>query len=117
METLIFSPLKLGILLRLVSGVALMQSHQPTADLGSAQAYLEAARPSARLQAFLDATVDDLVAHDPLLAQSTFTVALMDLNAPGGPRIAHVRGDLPMYPASVIKFVYLMAAFRWQEEG
>jgi beta-lactamase class A len=44
-------------------------------------------------------------------------VALLDLSQPGGPRLAEVRGEVPLYPASVIKLVYLMAAFRWQELG
>src|SRR5262249_11574529 len=33
------------------------------------------------------------------------------------PQVAHFNGDTPVYPASVIKFVYLMAAYAWQEEG
>jgi hypothetical protein len=117
MEMVVFSPLNLGIFLRLLSGIALMNGSQPAlVSPENAQAYIEAVRPAPELQRFLEATVADLEARDPLLAQSIYTVALMDLNAPGGPRLAHVRGDLPMYPASVVKFVYLMAAFRWQEE-
>jgi beta-lactamase class A len=118
METLLFSPLKLGILLRLLTGVAILQGTMPTpADIDNTQAFLETIQPSAELQAFLDAQVEELVHREPWLAVCNFTVALIDLNAPDGPRLAQVRGDLPVYPASVIKFVYLMAAFRWQEQG
>jgi beta-lactamase class A len=118
METLLFSPLKLGILLRLLYGVAILQSTLPTAaDIDHTQTFLETIRPSPELQAFLDATVDELTQRDPWLSRCNFTVALLDLDAPGGPALAQTRGDVPVYPASVIKFVYLMAAFRWQEQG
>ena len=33
------------------------------------------------------------------------------------PRLAHRNGDSPVYPASVMKFVYLMAAYAWRERG
>jgi beta-lactamase class A len=33
------------------------------------------------------------------------------------PLLAQVRGDEKVYPASTVKFVYLMAAYAWQERG
>ena len=33
------------------------------------------------------------------------------------PLLAQRHGETPIYPASVIKFVYLMAAYKWQEAG
>jgi beta-lactamase class A len=74
-------------------------------------------RPSPRLQGFLDAAVEDFLAHDAPLRGQAVRVALIDLPAGGGGRLAHWNGDSPVYPASVVKFVYLMAAFAWQERG
>lgn len=81
------------------------------------RAWLETIRPSAELQGQLDHAVDRLVASDPSLAESSLRVAVIDLDAPGGPRLAHRHGNTPVYPASVVKFVYLMAAFAWVDRG
>lgn len=70
------------------------------------------------LQAFLDTEIQALQAHDSRLRQQEIRVALLDLPAGGGaPRLAHWNGDDPVYPASVPKFVYLMAAYAWRDEG
>ncbi len=53
----------------------------------------------------------------PALRDAKVRVALLDLAHGEPPRLAHHHGDAPIYPASVVKFVYLMAAYRWQEEG
>ncbi len=82
----------------------------------SARRFVDSIREDPELQAFLDATVDGLVAEDPKLAALKVRVALLDLTSEP-PALAHVNGHLPVYPASVIKFVYLMAAYRWQERG
>src|SRR5215813_1016435 len=79
--------------------------------------YLASTRPSAELQAFLDATVASLGAKDQDLGRNKLRVALVDLGSGDPPRLAHHNGEIPVYPASVIKFVYLMAAYAWQEEG
>ncbi|NJO54770.1 MAG: hypothetical protein HC829_07975 [Bacteroidales bacterium] len=36
---------------------------------------------------------------------------------PDEPRLAQWQGTKPVYPASVVKFVYLMAAYAFQEQG
>jgi hypothetical protein len=41
----------------------------------------------------------------------------LDLRGDGPPLQAHRRGGIPIYPASVVKFVYLMAAYAWRDEG
>jgi beta-lactamase class A len=82
-----------------------------------AVAYLASIRPSKELQIFLDGTVAELTSADSRLSPSTLHIALIDMTVPDAPRIAHWRGDALVYPASVVKFVYLMAAFAWQEEG
>jgi len=79
--------------------------------------YLESIRTSPDLQAFLDAAVEKLLAGDAALRRQTVRVAVLDLPAGGVPRLAHYGGDSPVYPASVVKFVYLMAAYAWRDQG
>jgi beta-lactamase class A len=83
----------------------------------SAAQWLATIRPSPELQAFLDRTIDGLEARDARLREAAVRVAVLDLAAGEPPRLADHHGDSPIYPASVVKFVYLMAAYRWQEEG
>ena len=83
----------------------------------SAQAYLATVRPSPELQAFLDESIDALIAADSNLRRATLYVALLDLTGPGPLLLAHHNGYTGVYPASVVKFVYLMATYAWQEQG
>jgi hypothetical protein len=78
---------------------------------------LGAIRRSPELQEFLDHSVEALAAADPKLRQSDVRIALLDMSHGDPPLLAHRRGEAPIYPASVIKFVYLMAAYAWQENG
>jgi len=89
----------------------------PTPDPEAARAYLASIQPAPDLQAFLDRTLAALTATDPALRRSQIGIALLDLPQHGPPRLAHSGGDRSIYPASVVKFVYLMAAYEWQEEG
>lgn len=82
-----------------------------------AREYVASIRPSPELQAFLDSTVQSLEATDPALRRADVRIALLDMSHGDPPLLAHRRGDTPIYPASVVKFVYLMAAYAWQEEG
>ncbi|MES2696764.1 MAG: serine hydrolase [Verrucomicrobiota bacterium] len=52
----------------------------------------------------------------PLLAEH-LAITLVDLRDPSQPARASVRGDVSIYPASVIKLFYLAAAHRWMEDG
>jgi beta-lactamase class A len=104
-------PAALAAILLLARGA--MASEAATA---SAAQWLDSIRPSAELQAFLDRTIDASLAHDAALRAAKVRVALLDLTH-GEPRLADHHGDAPIYPASVVKFVYLMAAYRWQELG
>lgn len=88
---------------------------QPPA--AAAREYLATIRPAPELQAFLDRTLDARLAADPALRRSQVRVALLDLTHGDAPRLAQRAGETPIYPASVIKFVYLMAAYAWQEQG
>jgi beta-lactamase class A len=83
----------------------------------AAAAWLATVRPSPDLQAFLDRTVDALESRDARLRTAAVRVAVLDLAHGEPPRLADRHGDAPIYPASVVKFVYLMAAYRWQEQG
>ena len=82
-----------------------------------AREYLASIQGSPSLQAFLDRSFAELSAADPKLSRTVVGIAVLDLTDPDRPRLAHVHGDRPIYPASVVKFVYLMAAYRWQEQG
>jgi len=83
----------------------------------SPREYLSSMRASPELQTFLDGTVANLAAHDPNFGNAKFRIALVDLGRGDPPQIAHYNGETPVYPASVIKFVYLMAAYAFQEQG
>jgi len=83
-------------------------------------ALLESIQPSEELQVFLDAAIEELLAGDAALREQTLRVAVIDLPAPSAaaaPGLAHRNGDSPVYPASVVKFVYLMAAYAWRDQG
>ncbi len=83
----------------------------------AARAWLASIRPALPLQEFLDDLVADLETRDLPLRSSAPRIAVIDLTDPKTPRLAQVRGDEPVYPASVVKFVYLMAAYAWREQG
>jgi beta-lactamase class A len=51
------------------------------------------------------------------LTASQLAITLVDLRDPTKPARASFRGDVQIYPASVIKLFYLAAAHRWLEDG
>ena len=75
------------------------------AEPSSLQEYLGSIRPDRELQAFLDGVVNTQMAADPTLRRATVGVALLDLGHGGAPRLAQFHGEVPIYPASVVKFV------------
>ena len=87
------------------------------AETTPAREYLATIRPSAELQAMLDRAVEAQFAADPKLRRTDVRIALLDLGDGGAPRLAQHNGETPIYPASVIKFAYLMAAYAFQEQG
>jgi beta-lactamase class A len=89
----------------------------PDVTASRAPAFLETIERPAEFQAFLDATMEELEAEDPSLRKQAVHVALIDIPVDGPPRLAHVNGDERVYPASVVKFVYLMAAYAWRDQG
>lgn len=50
------------------------------------------------------------------LLPTQLAITLVDLSASAARRASY-RGDVPIYPASVIKLFYLAAAHRWMEDG
>jgi beta-lactamase class A len=97
--------------------LALLLAAPTWGDPSSPQEYLASIRPDRELQGFLDGVVNAQMAADPTLRRATVGVALLDLGHGGAPRLAQFHGEVPIYPASVVKFVYLMAAYAWQEQG
>jgi beta-lactamase class A len=74
---------------------------------------------SPSLQTIVDTAVQGVLKESaPLNLQSNqLAVTLVDLGDANQPRWASYRGDERIYPASVIKTFYLVAAHRWMEDG
>lgn len=51
------------------------------------------------------------------LKEKNLAVTLVDVSDPQKPKQASFRGAEPIYPASVVKLFYLVAAHRWMENG
>jgi beta-lactamase class A len=100
----------------LVASLAVGASARESAAV-SPEEWLATIRPSPDLQDFLDRTIDQLEARDARLRAAAVRVAVLDLAHGEPPRLAQRHGEAAIYPASVVKFVYLMAAYRWQEQG
>ncbi len=76
-------------------------------------------KASLELQAIVDRTARETVARfaEKKLETNQLALTLVDLRNPAGPARASFRGDVQVYPASVIKMFYLAAAHRWLEDG
>lgn len=83
----------------------------------NAVAWLATVEHDTQLQAFFDDTIRALRDADAPLRHQTIRAAVIDLPPKGPARLAHWKGDSPVYPASVPKFVYLMATFAWRDAG
>ena len=71
------------------------------------------------LQAMLDRVVSSTLNDfaDKKLKAEELAVTLVDLRNSDSPALASVRGDAQIYPASVVKLFYLVAAHQWMEDG
>jgi len=71
------------------------------------------------LQALVDNAVRQTLDKfsDKNLKPDQLAVTLVDLRDPQRPLKAGYRGDAQIYPASVIKLFYLVAAHQWMEDG
>src|SRR5262245_19623936 len=54
---------------------------------------------------------------DNKLQSNQLAVTAIKLADDGQPLTASFRGDAPIYPASVVKLFYLVAAHQWMEDG
>jgi beta-lactamase class A len=72
---------------------------------------------SEKLQKLVDAGVAKAREEFPKLQANEIAVTLIDLRDPQKPSQASYRGGEQIYPASVIKMFYLVAAHRWMEDG
>jgi hypothetical protein len=86
-------------------------------EFSPAELWLRALQPDPELQELLDAGVKSLIQGDEALEKQTIRVALLDIPLEGPPILAHWGGASPVYPASVPKFAYLMAAYHWRDQG
>jgi beta-lactamase class A len=62
-----------------------------------------------------DAAIENF--KDQKLKAEDFAITLIDLRDRENPATGSYRGDVPIYPASVIKLFYMVAAHRWLEDG
>src|SRR5688500_10385380 len=74
---------------------------------------------SEKLQAVVDAAVNTTLTKfaDKKLLTNELAVTLIDLRDATKPVQASYRGGEQIYPASVIKMFYMVAAHRWMEDG
>lgn len=82
-----------------------------------ARRYLASIRPSSELQDFLDRSFAELSRRDAALRRTAVRVAVLEIEPGEPPSLAHLDGSAPVYPASVVKFVYLMAAYAFRDQG
>jgi hypothetical protein len=72
---------------------------------------------SAAAQRLIERTVADVMAEFPTLKTNQLAITLTVLPKDKPPEQASYRGNEPIYPASVVKLFYLVAAHRWMEDG
>lgn len=82
-----------------------------------ARAFLASVEADSGLQIWLEDEIGRLLAQDSRARAARLGIALLDLRTGQPPRLAHHNGDAGFYPASVVKFVYLLAAYAWAEQG
>jgi beta-lactamase class A len=79
----------------------------------------ESIAPSARVQAFVDRAaqqaLEKFATND--LRRDQLAITLVDLSDQQKPREGSFRGGEQIYPASVVKLFYFVAAHRWMEDG
>lgn len=73
--------------------------------------------PSEELQQILSRVVARNLQKQPCLKPEDVHVALIDLDDPHRPEIAHFNGHQPVYPSSVIKMVYMGYVYQLASTG
>ena len=107
------TPLASCLMLASLSAVTFAQSAQNPQPRG----FIAAQSP--RLQRIVDEAAREALARfgEKGLEEKKLAVTLIDLTDPQHPAQASFRGSEPIYPASVVKLFYLVAAHRWLEDG
>ena len=84
-----------------------------------AQTHTTRSDEASRMQAVVDGAVGEALRTfaKSKLQSNDLAMTLIDLRDPQRPLQASYRGDAPNYPASVVKLFYLVAAYRWIEDG
>jgi len=74
---------------------------------------------SSKLQVIVDKVANETLAKFAAkkLETNQLAITFVDLSETAKPQWASFRGDVQIYPASVIKLFYLVAAHRWMEDG
>ena len=72
---------------------------------------------AADLQKVMDNVVAETFREFPKLQSNQLAVTAIRLPDDAQPVTASFRGDAPIYPASVVKLFYLVAAHQWMEDG
>lgn len=93
--------------------------HHPPAPVALSPAEREAAVKQAERQELVDNAVGRALSDfsGNKLKGDQLAVTLIDLRDPDHPLRANYRGDVEIYPASVVKLFYLVAAHRQMEDG
>lgn len=74
---------------------------------------------SPQLQTLLNRAIGEVLNSYPPrgFKSDDISAVLIDLRDAKNPRAANFRGDVPVYPASVVKMFYMAALERWLEDG
>ena len=108
---------KLTVLLSLLTFLPLATADDFDQRNAAAKKWINSTEDSAKLQNFLDKTIKTILKKDARARKAKIGVAVLDLPPNAPPQLAHWGGDELIYPASVVKFVYLIAAYGWEERG
>jgi beta-lactamase class A len=105
----------LGVLL--LASLSNVRGQTRDGSVQSAAAVQPAASP--RLQKIVDDAARAALERfrEKGFAEKNLAVTLVDLTDPRRVEQASFRGEEPVYPASVVKLFYLVAAERWMEDG
>ena len=104
-------------LLCLLTWFATSSANDIDPQAAEARDWINSTEPSKPLQQLLDETVNTLLRQDKRARKARIGVAVLNLPENAPPQLAQWGGEELIYPASVVKFVYLMAAYDWQERG
>lgn len=108
------------VLIGLFMTVINAQTAAKTAEISAPKSY-QAIEPenSPQLQTLLNRAVSEMLNSYPPrgFKADDISAVLIDLRDAKNPRAANFRGDLPIYPASVVKMFYMAALMRQMEDG